>query len=227
MHLLGSLSKIKYRLKLSNQVNQDQTYFSFYSESKQNLLYLEDLARAAGHKVIAGVSEEGRDSLAGPVVVASCVLPKGLIFSDLKENKKQTPSVLRSLYHQIISHQDISYRIEIIEPTFLEPARIFELIYLCMKQATSSLSKVPNFTLVDGPYNPFPPKVSRAVLRGPSVSCTLAAAYILAKVTRDAIMEGHDIEWPEYGFAQNKGYLTTDHLRNLARLGPSPIHRKG
>jgi ribonuclease HII len=202
-----------------------QTFFSFYTESRQDPLYFEKQARLKGHRKIAGVDEAGRGPLAGPLVVAACILPQDLLIDGVDDSKKLSPAQRRHFYNQITSHPKIVYSIEVIEHSVIDEINILQATFLGMRQAIEHLSVRPDYILVDGSMTPFSPEHSLAIVQGDSLSHSIACASILAKVTRDSIMEGHDLKWPGYGFAQNKGYPTPEHLKILRSLGPSPIHR--
>jgi ribonuclease HII len=212
---------------LSKKVNSDQTVFPFYSENLQaDALYFEREARKRGYRKIAGVDEAGRGPLAGPLVVAACILPEGLIIPGVDDSKKLTPRQRQSLYSQITTQSKVIYAIEVIDPSQIDIMNIFQATLYGMKESVAHLSVAADFVLVDGNHSPFPSNISQAIVKGDSLSHTIACASILAKVTRDAIMEGHDLQWPEYGFAKHKGYPTKDHLEVLRKIGPCPIHRR-
>ncbi len=213
-------------MKLSKKNNFNQPVFSFYENSLQpDLLYFEKEAIAKGYRKIAGVDEAGRGPLAGPLVVASCILPKGLIIEGVDDSKKLTPIRRQALYRQITMHPQIIYSIEVIESSVIDEMNIFKATLHGMKEAVLHLTTPADFILVDGPHSPFSPRNSQAIVKGDSLSHSIACASILAKVSRDAIMEGHDLQWPEYGFAKHKGYPTAEHLKVLKAIGPCPIHR--
>lgn len=195
-----------------------QTLFSFYENSKHDLLYFEKKARAQGHKTIAGLYVEGSQALAGPLVAAVCVLPMRFSLKDIKPTSK--------LYHQITSYPDLLYAIEVIEPEHIQKRGLFPSITQSMETVLSELSCKPDLILINGSYSPFPLSISQTILQGDTLSLSIASAAVLAKTTRDAIMDGYDQAWPEYSFAQNKGLATFQHKSLLKTLGPSPIHIK-
>ncbi|MBX9924281.1 MAG: ribonuclease HII [Rhabdochlamydiaceae bacterium] len=201
--------------------------FSFYQPSSlQGALYFEKTARKKGHRKIAGVDEAGRGPLAGPLVVAACMLSEGLFIEGVDDSKKLTPGQRQALYIQIKTHPKIIHSIEVIEPAVVDELNIFQATLHGMREAVLHLSVQPDFILVDGTHSPFPSDRSQAIIKGDHLSHSIACASILAKVTRDAIMEGHDLQWPEYGFAKHKGYPTRQHIQVLQEIGPCPIHRK-
>jgi ribonuclease HII len=201
--------------------------FSFYQpSSSQGALYFEQMARKKGHRKIAGVDEAGRGPLAGPLVVAACMLPPDLFIEGVDDSKKLTPGQRQALYIQIKTHPKIIHAIEVIEPSVVDELNVFQATLHGMREAVLHLSSVPDFILVDGSHSPFPSDRSQAIIQGDHLSHSIACASILAKVTRDAIMEGYDLEWPEYGFAKHKGYPTRQHIQILQEIGPCPIHRQ-
>ncbi len=200
--------------------------FPFYqSSSLQNPLYFERVARKRGHRKIAGVDEAGRGPLAGPLVVAACMLPDGLFIEGVDDSKKLSPGQRQALYIQIKTHPQIIHTIEVLEPSLVDQLNVFQATLHGMREAVLHLSSAPDFILVDGSHSPFPLERSQAIVQGDHLSHSIACASILAKVTRDAIMEGYDLEWPQYGFAKHKGYPTRQHIQVLQEIGPCPIHR--
>lgn len=213
-------------LKLGKKDNPTQTVFPFYAGfSDEDKLYFEKEARSRGYRKIAGVDEAGRGPLAGPLVVAACILPEDLFFPGVDDSKKLNPRQRQVLYSQITTSPKVVYSIEVIDPSQIDEMNIFQATLHGMRESVAHLSVQPDFVLVDGNHSPFPFSKSQAIVKGDSLSHSIACASILAKVTRDAIMEGHDLEWPAYGFAKHKGYPTGEHLRILREIGPCPIHR--
>ena len=186
----------------------------------------ESEARSLGYTIIAGVDEAGRGPLAGPLVVASCILPEGIIFSDIDDSKKLSEEKREELYHQIVNHPQIFFGISIIQPDLIDKINILQATMLGMQQSVELLKVRPDFVLVDGNRSPKFPMPSKAVIKGDALSYSIGAASILAKVTRDRIMVEYHREFPEYGFAKHKGYPTESHRRVLSQIGPCPIHRR-
>ena len=188
--------------------------------------YFEREARLQGYRVIAGVDEAGRGPIAGPLVVAACILPENLSLPGIDDSKKLSPVKRESLYRQIISHPEIIFSIIIIEKEIIDQINILQATFKGMQESVASLQTTPDFVLVDGNQCPFFPMSSKWVIEGDSLSYSIGAASILAKVKRDEIMLEYDAKWPEYGFAKHKGYPTAQHREVLMRLGPCPIHRE-
>ncbi len=199
---------------------------AFLESHNQGKYAFESEARSLGYTIIAGVDEAGRGPLAGPLVVASCILPEGIIFSDIDDSKKLSEEKREELYHQIVNHPQIFFAVSIIQPDLIDKINILQATLLGMQQSVDLLKVRPDFVLVDGNRSPKFPMPSKAVIKGDSLSYSIGAASIIAKVTRDRIMVEYHREFPEYGFAKHKGYPTESHRRVLSQIGPSPIHRR-
>lgn len=195
-------------------------------QNQQLKFHFEREAKAQGYQVIAGVDEAGRGPIAGPLVVAACILPDNLSILDIDDSKKLSSSRRESLYKQITSHPDIIFSIVIIEKEIIDKINILQATLKGMQESIALLKTVPDFVLVDGNQCPKLPMPAKGVIQGDSLSYSIGAASILAKVKRDEIMLAYDEKWPEYGFAKHKGYPTSYHREVLMRLGPSPIHRE-
>lgn len=189
------------------------------------MLFFETAARLRGFEHIAGVDEAGRGPLAGPLVVAACILPEGKLIEGADDSKKLTAAKRRSIYKKIRSDSSVIYRIEVIDPSEIDKLNIFQATLEGMRRCIERLTLQPDFILVDGPHTPFSASKSQGIVKGDSLSCSIACASILAKVTRDEIMEGYDDQFPLYGFARHKGYPTPQHLQALKEHGPTSIHR--
>jgi len=176
-----------------------------------------------GYQRIAGIDEAGRGPLAGPVVAAAVVLnrdiPEGL------GDSKQIPEKRREALYEELTHSDCDFGIGIVEHSDIDKINILQATVLAMKRSISTLAMPPEFLLVDGKYLPKFIYPARAITRGDAKCRSIAAASILAKVTRDRIMRRLDPVFPEYGFARHKGYGTREHLQAIATYGPTPIHR--
>ena len=140
---------------MSKKKNLNQTCFSFYTESFCDPLFFEKEARLKGYRKIAGVDEAGRGPLAGPLVVAACILPEKLFIEGVDDSKKLTPAKRQALYAQITSHPKLLYAIEVIEPTQIDEINILQATFFGMKEAVSHLSVVPDFVLVMALILPF------------------------------------------------------------------------
>jgi len=185
--------------------------------------------RRRGYRYIAGVDEAGRGPLAGPVVAAAVVLRPDAFIPLLDDSKKLTPALREELFPSVLA-QSVAFGIGIRSARFVDMKGIAEATYAAMRQAVFSLKAhghTPEIVLVDGnrliPGLPFP---QEARVKGDSAVACIAAASIIAKVTRDRIMASYQDIYPQYGFGKHKGYCTQDHRKSLDRLGPCPIHRK-
>jgi ribonuclease HII len=174
---------------------------------------------------IAGVDEAGRGPLAGPVVAAACILPANHVYENLNDSKLLTPEQRGILYKQITA--TAIYGVGIAEVEVIDKINILQATFTAMKQAIANLSSQPDYLLVDGNQVPYIENIaSEWMIEGDSRSVSIAAASIIAKETRDRIMEKYDELWPEYGFKKNKGYASDYHVQMIYKLGPCPIHRK-
>lgn len=177
-----------------------------------------------GYKVICGVDEAGRGPLAGPVCAAAVILPAGLEIPGLNDSKKLTDKRRRELF-PIIQEKAIAYGIGLADHREIDEINILQATYLAMERAMAHLSVVPDIALIDGNRaKDFGIEV-KTVVKGDSLSASIAAASILAKVTRDDIMLNLANDHPGYGFEIHKGYGTKAHYEALTALGPSNIHR--
>lgn len=191
-------------------------------------LELEQLAAAGRLHYIAGVDEAGRGALAGPVVAAAVILPLAAPeqLAGVDDSKRLTPLQRERLYPLIIAHA-LAYGIGMTSAADIDSLGIRPATYHAMRRALSQLSPTPDQVLVDGPW-PIPDWAGpqQAVVRGDQLSLSIAAASILAKVTRDRYMQAQAGLYPAYGFARHKGYATPQHLTALQRYGPTPEHRR-
>ena len=174
---------------------------------------------------IAGVDEAGRGPLAGPVVAASVILPQDAFLPFLNDSKKVSEKRRDVLYDEI-KDTAIAYGIGIVSNSSIDEINILQATYEAMREAVKSLSKTPDILLVDAVNIPDINIKQVGIVKGDAKSVNIAAASILAKVTRDRIMSEYDKIYPEYGFASNKGYGTALHINALKEYGPCNIHRK-
>jgi ribonuclease HII len=196
-----------------------------YIDNSHPMFDYENEAWGAGFENIAGIDEVGRGPLAGPVVAAAVVIPKGIDFPAVNDSKKLTERQRNKLNGLILEFPGIQYAITEIQPEAIDRLNILRAAQLAMKEAVLKIVKV-DFAIIDGlPVPQFPVK-NKSLVKGDSKSASIAAASIIAKVYRDKIMEKYAIEFPEYGFEKNKGYGTAQHLKALKKYGPTPIHRK-
>lgn len=190
-----------------------------------DMLTLEVQAVRRGYRLIAGVDEAGRGPLAGPVVAAAVILPDGLILPDVNDSKKLTAEMRDRLF-DLISSEALCVGVGIGDHNLVDSINILQATLSAMRDAVLSLSHAPDFLLIDG-ISSIPMNIpQRTVKKGDSLSLSIAAASIIAKVTRDRMMTAYDALYPGYGFAGHKGYGAASHLAAIAELGPSPIHRK-
>ena len=185
-------------------------------------------------RFIAGIDEAGRGPLAGPVVAACCILPKDAVILYLNDSKKVT-ALRREAMLPEIKEKAIAYGIGIIDEKRIDEINILQADYEAMRialQQTSAmlqakgLADAPGLLLNDAVTIPGVDIPQESIIKGDAKSVSIAAASILAKVTRDHLMEEYDALYPEYGFARNKGYGTKEHIEALKRLGLCPIHRR-
>lgn len=177
-----------------------------------------------GYRLIAGVDEAGRGPLAGPVVAAACLIPQNAQLDGIKDSKVLSPRVRKKLFWKIVGEAMVG--VGVASEREIEQLNILNASLLAMRRAVLALSVTPDLILVDGNRTLDLPLPQIAVVRGDAKLISVGAASIVAKVTRDEMMELYDGEYPEYGFKQHKGYPTPAHIAILEERGPSPIHRK-
>ena len=178
-----------------------------------------------GFSVVCGVDEAGRGPLCGPVVAAACILPDGLYIEGLNDSKKLTEKKREKLF-DVIKESAIAYCIAEASVEEINELNILEADLLAMRRAIDGLSIKPDLALIDGNIARDFQIPAVPVIKGDATSMNIAAASILAKVTRDRMCIDLDRDYPEYGIAKHKGYGTKDHMNALRTYGPSPIHRK-
>jgi len=182
--------------------------------------------RAIGLARIAGIDEAGRGALAGPVVAAAVVLPEKFRHRKLKDSKQLAPELREKIYNELTTQTEIIWAIGVVDHIEIDQINILRATHKAMRAAIAALISPPEHVLIDGlPVFPFPfPQT--AIVEGDCISLTIAAASVIAKVTRDAMMRDFCTRFPEYCFSQHKGYCTELHLTKLHELGPCPIHRR-
>lgn len=183
-------------------------------------------ARSKGYLMIAGVDEAGRGPLAGPVVAAACVIPEGLYLDGINDSKQLTAEQREQLYKAMQQNPDIISGVGVVEAILIDQINILQATFYAMVAAVAALRHKPDYILVDGPYTPKFDAPSEGIVDGDALSQSIMAASIIAKCTRDQMMQNFHDRWPEYGFSQHKGYGTPQHLAALKMYGPCPIHRK-
>ena len=185
----------------------------------------ENEARIKGYKLVCGVDEAGRGPLAGPVCAAAVILPDNCEIEGLNDSKKISEKKREALF-DIIKEKAIAYSIAYGSLEEIEEYNILEATYLAMNRAIEGLNTKADFALIDGNRVPKGIKIPcETVVRGDSKSCSIAAASILAKVTRDRLMLEYDTKYPQYLFAQHKGYGTKAHYEAIKQHGVCEIHR--
>ena len=176
-------------------------------------------------KIPAGVDEAGRGPLAGPVVAAAVVLPDQCEIPGLDDSKKLSHTK-RVKISEDIKSLAISYAVGIVEPDEIDRINILRASLLAMEISVKKLITKPDYLLIDGNQRTSLMLMQETIVKGDSISCSIAAASILAKVTRDSIMEEYDSIYPEYNFKGHKGYPTKEHYEAIREHGPCAIHRK-
>ena len=193
-------------------------------ERLEGMLAYEKECYARGIELIAGVDEVGRGPLAGPVVAAAVILPKGCKISGLNDSKKIPKSKHKEIYEAVREHA-IAVGIGVKDNQVIDQVNIYEATKLAMIEAIGQLNPQPRHLLIDAMKLDLPISQT-SIIKGDANSLSIAAASIVAKVTRDQMMETYDQEYPGYDFAQNAGYGTAKHLAGLQKLGITPIHRR-
>lgn len=189
-----------------------------------DLWEIENAILDAGTAPVCGVDEAGRGPLAGPVCAAAVILPRGLILPGLKDSKKLTEKRREALYGPIVESA-VAYGIAFATVEEIEALNILQATFLAMNRAIAALSAAPAMALIDGNRDSGIEVPSRCVVGGDGKCASIAAASILAKVTRDRYMYEMAAQYPEYGFDRHKGYGTAAHYAALRAYGPCPIHR--
>lgn len=179
-----------------------------------------------GYRMIAGVDEAGRGPLAGPVVAAACILPKNHLFVNLNDSKQLKPETRERLYEEITTHPETCFAIWICDAETIDRINILQATFLAMQRAVGALSIKPDYLLVDGNRLPRFAIPALAIVQGDGHSISIAAASVIAKVTRDRMMDEYDRKWPCYGFKKHKGYGTEEHRAAIKSCGPCPLHRR-
>ena len=178
-----------------------------------------------GYTYVCGVDEAGRGPLCGPVVAAACILPVGLYIEGLNDSKKLSPKKRKQVFEEIKKHA-IAYCIAQASVEEIDQLNILEADMLAMRRAVEGLCVKADFAIIDGNVSRGFNIPTMTVIKGDATSPSIAAASILAKVTRDDMCEQMDKDYPQYGIAKHKGYGTKQHMDALRQYGPSPIHRK-
>lgn len=192
---------------------------------QSELRRFESALREAGYRAVAGIDEAGRGPLAGPVVAAAAILPWELVIPGINDSKQVSAAMRDKIYHELI-HANIPYAVGIGTVNEIDEHNILGATRIAMERAISGLPVAPDYLLIDAVRLPKVVIPQEGIVRGDALSISIAAASIIAKVTRDRLMVEYDRQYPGYGFARHKGYPTREHYRSLAELGPCPIHRR-
>lgn len=191
----------------------------------QELYKIEDEMRRQGYDLIAGVDEAGRGSLVGPVVVAAVILPPNFYLAKLNDSKKISAKVREKLFDEIKSAAIAYFCVEVSREE-VDALNVYQASAVGMSRAVAALSIKPNFVLTDAMKVDFNGIASQAIIHGDALSATIAAASIIAKVTRDRLADDWSKIYPAYGFEKNRGYGTKDHIAAIQKFGFTDIHRR-
>jgi len=178
-----------------------------------------------GFSRVAGIDEVGRGPLAGPVVSAAVMLPSSFPVSDVKDSKKLTPKKRADLYEKIYEYAT-SIGIGIVDSIEIDRINILKASLMSMAMSVDNLKPQPDYLLIDGKFKIPSVLPQEPIVKGDSLSISIAAASIVAKVTRDRLMEIYHLYYPHFGFSQHKGYPTRAHKEAIREFGPCPIHRR-
>lgn len=182
--------------------------------------------RALGITQIGGIDEAGRGALAGPVVAAAVILPEKFRHKKLKDSKQLLPELRQKIYDELLGDERIVWSVGVVDSLEIDRINILRASHQAMRIAVTALTAQPEHVLIDGlPVFPFP-LPQTAIVDGDCYSLSIAAASVIAKVTRDRLMQEFCARFPEYCFSQHKGYATELHLARLHAHGPCPIHRR-
>jgi len=187
--------------------------------------FFEKEATENGYKDIAGIDEAGRGPLAGPVVSAAVILPPTFTISGVIDSKKLSVKQRAQLYDKIYAHA-VAIGIGIVDPVEIDRINILQASLLAMAIAVDNLNPQPDCLLIDGTFRISSQLPQKPIAKGDSLSVSIAAASIIAKVTRDRLMESYHLYYPNFDFAQHKGYPTKAHREAIRKFGCSPIHRR-
>lgn len=205
-------AELKRKLKLEKELERVEELCRFEKEY-------------AAFSYVCGIDEAGRGPLAGPVVAGAVVLPKDCRILYINDSKKLSEKRREELF-ELIPKEAVSVGLGIVSHKRIDEINILQATYEAMREAVKQLSCVPNILLNDAVTIPGLPMKQIPIIKGDAKSISIGAASIMAKVTRDHLMEAYDVQFPEYGFAKNKGYGTKQHTDAIKEYGPCPIHRK-
>ncbi|HNX91907.1 MAG TPA: ribonuclease HII [Syntrophomonas sp.] len=195
------------------------------SERLEKLKKFEYMAYSEGFQIIAGTDEVGRGPLAGPVAAAAVILPRDFYLEGVNDSKALSDKKRRELVDQI-KQGAVSWAVALLSPQFIDRENILNASREAMRLAVQALRPTPDFLLVDAIKIPDLQIKQLPIIKGDSLSVSIACASIIAKVERDEAMQSYDLLYPQYGLGRHKGYATREHLLALQEFGPSPIHRR-
>ena len=223
---LFSQYKTDERAGVQKLITQYENKLVKYRKEQERLYRMLEFERKYGDEFscICGIDEAGRGPFAGPVVAGAVILPKGLTIEGLNDSKQVSAKKREELYDEI-KEKAVSGGIGMSSPARIDEINILQATYEAMRQAVSKLAVMPQLLLNDAVTIPEIEIPQVPIIKGDAKSASIAAASIVAKVTRDRLMVEYDKTMPEYGFASNKGYGSAEHIAALQKYGPTPIHR--
>ena len=223
---LFSQYKTDERAGVQKLITQYENKLIKYKKEQERLYRMLEFERKYGDEFscICGIDEAGRGPFAGPVVAGAVILPKGLTIEGLNDSKQVSAKKREELYDEI-KEKAVSVGIGMSSPARIDEINILQATYEAMRQAVSKLAVMPQLLLNDAVTIPGIEIPQVPIIKGDAKSASIAAASIVAKVTRDRLMVEYDKTMPEYGFASNKGYGSAEHIAALQKYGPTPIHR--
>lgn len=211
--------------KLASKLKREQKGIEEEIERLKALWTIEANTFELGYNLIAGLDEAGRGPLAGPVVAAAVILPKGEMILGVNDSKKLSEQKRDELFNKI-QENALAVGVGIVDNETIDKINIFNATKLAMKQAVDSLKIKPDFLLIDALEIADINIKQKSIIKGDSKSISIAAASIIAKVTRDSLVKNYDKEYPGYNFSKHKGYGTKEHYEAIEKYGITPIHRK-
>lgn len=190
----------------------------------EKMMVYEKEAQKQGFQYVAGIDEVGRGPLAGPVVAAAVILPENIFISGINDSKKLSSKKREQLYQEI-KNEALAIGIGVVGADVIDEINIYQATKKAMNIAINQLSIFPDFLLIDA-MKIDTPITQRSLIKGDSLSVSIASASIIAKVYRDRLMMEYSKKYPEYQFEKNAGYGTSEHIQAIRKFGPTPIHRK-
>lgn len=212
-------------VKTTDKFKEGNKYFEKEKARLAEIIQFEKKWYTKGFELIAGIDEAGRGPLAGPVVAGAVILPKGLIIEGVNDSKKLSEKKRDTLY-SIIVKEALCWGVGIVDNNIIDEINVLNAAKMAMKIAVGQLKFKPEVLLIDAEKLDIPEVRQEAIIKGDAKSISIAAASIIAKVTRDRIIEEYDKKFPDYGFAKHKGYGTAEHMEAIREKGLCEIHRK-